>query len=420
MSGQNYSGSFFLDHHPEWGDEVLRKKDQSVQHPLEINEPFAWVLGVICVVGFALNFEIIVHILYDKNMLLKPKYIIQLAIAFSGLLILFAIAIVVINFCFGPSDFLCHFFVAFLMGISYNCFLLNYSLFLIECFVAISFPIWHLVYVTPRRVVYGLIGLNLVMAMAMEWPLIIGTIPVRCALQPSHGLYLNGTASILFGLSFAFCFIDFVIAWLYLPRSSSQQAAVIIPSIIISPPSPLINNAIDYNPASPVQDIEVQDSSYQHPPGCRRLSVITEKLENDEDIETTDEDEVSDSNAVRVDVRAIPDDISCTPLSPIEWRAIKAFLIGVLPLFLIPLPLFTFYFSFHLICEQTNSSSSSFVEHQQQQSDQCTDLTWLTPYLFFLLVSLHSLVNPITSLRLKEFQRPSPIRRLRIRMMPWL
>ena len=179
MSEQNYSDSFFLDHHPEWGDEVLRKKDQSVQHPLEINEPFAWVLGVICVVGFALNFEIIVHILYDKNMLQKPKYIIKLAIAFSVLLILFAISIVVINFCFGPSDFLCHFFVAFLMGISYNCFLLNYSLFLIECFVAISFPIWHLVYVTPRRVVYGLIGL---MAMAMEWPLIIGTIPVRCAL----------------------------------------------------------------------------------------------------------------------------------------------------------------------------------------------------------------------------------------------
>ena len=94
MSEQNYSDSFFLDHHPEWGDEVLRKKDRSVQHPLEINEPFAWVLGVICVVGCALNFEIIVHILYDKNMLQKSKYIIQLAIAFSGLLIFFAIAIV--------------------------------------------------------------------------------------------------------------------------------------------------------------------------------------------------------------------------------------------------------------------------------------------------------------------------------------
>lgn len=112
------------------------------------------------------------------------------------------------------------------------------------------------------------------------------------------------------------------------------------------------------------------------------------------------------------------DIISCNPLSPLEWRLLKMFLIGVVPLSLIPLPLFLFYFSFHLYCEQLNSSSSTGL---QQQSEQCSDITWLLPYLYFLLVSLHSLINPITSLWLnKDFQRPSPIRRQRMRMMSYL
>ena len=57
---------------PEWGDEVLRNKDQSVKHAMEINEPFAWVLGTICIVGLMVHWEIITHIWYDKQMRLKP------------------------------------------------------------------------------------------------------------------------------------------------------------------------------------------------------------------------------------------------------------------------------------------------------------------------------------------------------------
>ena len=106
--------------------------------------------------------------------------------------------------------------------------------------------------------------------------------------------------------------------------------------------------------------------------------------------------------------------VSCIPLSRMEWKASKRFLIGVIPLFLIPLPLFVVYFFYYLTCQQFHHSSES----QQSQLEQCTDLTWLIPYLFYLLQSLHSLVNPITSLWLNnDFQRPSPIKRLRMRMM---
>ena len=54
--------------HPEWGDEVLRNNDDSVKHPMEINLFMAWLLGAICFVGLALNFEIIIRILYDRTM----------------------------------------------------------------------------------------------------------------------------------------------------------------------------------------------------------------------------------------------------------------------------------------------------------------------------------------------------------------
>ena len=124
--------SFLIVDHPEWGDEVARNKDRTVKHPMEINEPLAWILGTICLAGLSVHCEIIIHILYDKAMRLQPKYVVQLAIALSGLLILFDIALVILHFCFGPNEIVCHFFVSFLLGISYNCFLLNYSLSLID------------------------------------------------------------------------------------------------------------------------------------------------------------------------------------------------------------------------------------------------------------------------------------------------
>ena len=468
----NFTG-VLIDDRPEWGDQVLRHKDQSVVHPIKINEFLAWILGTICLFGFPLNFEIIIHILYDQTMRLKPKYIIQLAIVFSGVLILLAIGVIIFNFCFGPYEILCHLFVSFFLGISYNCFILNYFLYLIECFVAIAFPLWHRVYVTPRPVVYGLIGLNLILALAMEWPFICGMIPVRCAIQPSHGQIINSVWPVLFILSLVFLCINYAITWTHLPRSSLPSAAAVaatvaIPSIITSSPSPAddVDGAVDYPNQSPIEEeegkiveiiiilndqtgdeatigklvpatesavitmtpdpstislsleMEIQNTIQQR---RRRLSVIPEVSETVDQDETSSIDMTYSGDSGRSDdyedhCTTIPDDVSCTPFSPIEWKSIKMFLIGVVPLFLIPLPLFLFYFFFHLYCEQLDSSPST--NGQQQQLEQCSDLNWLMSYLFFILVSLHTLVNPITSLWLnKDFQRPSSIRRQRMQVM---
>ena len=87
--------------------------------------------------------------------------------------------------------------------------------------IAITFPFRHLTQVTPRRVVYGLIGLNLTMALTVKFQFISGMLlEVRCAFQMSdrqarqvyffvlhcHPLYLyplmpvdaQNTASVLF------------------------------------------------------------------------------------------------------------------------------------------------------------------------------------------------------------------------------
>lgn len=233
----NTSSFYFNGYHPEWGDEVLRNKDRSVKHPMEINEPFAWVLGTICIVGLLVHLEIITHIFYDKTMRLKSKYLIQLAIAFSDLFIIFAVTVVILHFVYGPNETVCHIFVVFFLSISYNCFFLNYFLSVIECFVAITFPLWHHVYVTPQLVGHCLIGLNLTMILSMEWPFISGLLPVRCALQPIHGLIINGISSVLFLLCFNLCCIDFGITLFHL-RRTHLPIAVAIPLIIISPPSP--------------------------------------------------------------------------------------------------------------------------------------------------------------------------------------
>ena len=168
-------------------------------------------------------------------------------------------------------------------------------------------------------------------------------------------------------------------------------------------------------------EVEIQNMIQQR---RRRLSVIPEEPQTVDQDETTSIDMTYSGDSGRSDdyedyFTAIPDDvISCNPLSPLELRSFKMFLIGVVPLFLIPLPIFIIYFFFHLHCEvQFNSSST---DYQPQQLEQCSDNIWLIPYLYFLLGSLHSLVNPITSLCLnKDFQRPWPaIRRCRMQMMP--
>ena len=111
--------------------------------------------------------------------------------------------------------------------------------------------------VTPRRVIYGLIGLNLAMALAMEWPFIIGALEVRCALQFNQGLYANGTSSVLFVLCFILCCVDFVVTWLHIPRCESSRVV----AVAYSPadPTAAVVAIQEVNDREPLETVEMQN-----------------------------------------------------------------------------------------------------------------------------------------------------------------
>lgn len=81
VSGGNNISSLIVFEHPEWGDDVVRNKDGTVKHPFDMMNIYVEIcLGVLCWFGFPLNFEVILRIIYDRNLRRKPQYIFQLSI----------------------------------------------------------------------------------------------------------------------------------------------------------------------------------------------------------------------------------------------------------------------------------------------------------------------------------------------------
>lgn len=84
-----------------------------------------------------------------------------------------------------------------------------------------------------------------------------------------------------------------------------------------------------------------------------------------------------------------------------ELKAIKTFLVGIIPLFMLPLPGIIFIFSYDELC----------LFYVSFPTEVCNDLTWLLPYVP-VVFGLHALASPIMSLRLNiDFAPTSPIGR---------
>ena len=215
--------------HADWGN-VVRKLNGQVQHPIELNGWFVTVLALLCSVAFQPNVELFMRIAGDKTLCRKPRCVIQLFTICSSLFTLYT-NVVQCNHFFvkmkgkGRRDAvlaeeeLCHFFVS-IFGVSYGTFMLNNLASLVECFVFLTFPLWHEEKVTVRRVVYWLIGLNSALVGAMKWPFLSGALPVRCAIQGLHNLTLQVILLFLFVFCFVFLVADFIQIWQLLPRAA--------------------------------------------------------------------------------------------------------------------------------------------------------------------------------------------------------
>jgi len=212
--------------HINWGD-VVRKLNGKVLHPIELSGWFVAFLALLCSVAFQPNVELFCRIASDKTLLRKPQYVIQLFIVCSNLFTLYTNVVQSSHFVLNQSTNgtdagdepvvaavedddddvdargMCHMFV-FVFGISYGTFLFNNLASLVECFVFLTFPLWHDDNVTVRCVVYWLIGLNSALIGAMKWPFVIGALPIHCAIQGLHNLTLQVILLFLFVFGFSF------------------------------------------------------------------------------------------------------------------------------------------------------------------------------------------------------------------------
>ena len=75
---------------------------------------------------------------------------------------------------------------------------------------------------------------------------------------------------------------------------------------------------------------------------------------------------------------------SSATLSRLEWKVTLFFLFGSIPLLLIPLPLFIFYYSFYYF--NCNHKSSALINvNRLEVKETCDGITWLIPYMFYIL-----------------------------------
>ena len=362
----------------DWGD-VVRRFDSSVLHPIELNVCFVLFLFAICAFGFPLNFEIVYRIVYENNLHSKSHYIIKLFMTFSSLFTLFTNVVQICHFIFRRSEQfseqLCNFFIS-IVGLSYITFLFNLFMSLIDCCVLINFPLWHERKATPRRAVYSLIVLNVSLVMAMKWMFISRVLPVVCAVQTLHQFTLKVTVvTLLLSCVIVLC-VNFILIWRLLPEASM--------AIAIQVSRILINQA---DAAQQQQTEEIKMGQLNH-----YLAISS--------VSTIQQDSPTDTTGSPLTVDSSSDDT----LRQMELKAIKTFLFGIIPLFLMPLTAIISIFSYKNLC----------LYFWHYPAEECNDIAWLFPY-FPVVFSVHALVSPVVSLRInQDFASPCPLRRFRI------
>lgn len=183
--------------HPDWGYSVLRNENGNITDPMELAKSFYvfFFNFVNCLSSLPINVYLAFVILYYDHLRNDPNYIIQLNVILSNLLSLVIDTGETIYYL-QPDEGLCHFFIA-TNGLSYETFLFNTLLLVIDRFVCITHLRWHRKKVTRRFVAIWSLVLNVMFVMILDCVYILGLIPLRCAHQKSHVITLVVTWSIL-------------------------------------------------------------------------------------------------------------------------------------------------------------------------------------------------------------------------------
>lgn len=326
----NNNLSLIVFEHPEWGDLIFRDQNGRIKNPLEPNI-YVFIFNCLCCF-ISLPANLCVAILMLKRHLVsKARHIILLHLVLSSLFTSFNDIIAIIYYIW-PMESLCCIYES-TIGLSYVAFCFNLLLSLIDHCVAITNPLWHRRNVTLRPTIIWPFVLNFILALSVKWMFISGTaLQMCCAIQVVHFEALVVTWLVLCLSCLIFLVIVYVKTWQVLPRPS-RTVNVQVETILIDVPS---------NTKSKLE---------------RTNTGMSVHMGND-------------------------------AITRMELEATKTFLIGAIPLLLLPLPGLIYSFS-TLICLY------------QGTAQNCDTMTSLVAY-FEKLMSLHAVVHPITNLLINK------------------
>ena len=161
--------------------ELVEVLDGSVTIPIERNAIFIIVELILSIVGILMNIFIACIIIFSKPLRTKPRNVFLLGLILSNLS---AFVPVCMEFAYfiSPNHKLCQMYVA-IVGLPYVLFLTNLLLALIDRYVAIVHPLWHMDKVTFRFAFFSQLGASIFISVIYKFAYIAQFIPLNCEMQ---------------------------------------------------------------------------------------------------------------------------------------------------------------------------------------------------------------------------------------------
>ena len=372
--GEEFSSNSTLNESFSWKnwDGVIRDVNGSARNPVKVNF-IIFIFNCICfTIGLPLNCFMTATILCKKRFYHKARNIFQLVIAFCDFFTLFLTLIKIVYYKW-PNEELCLIFVA-LAGLPYTAFFFNLLLLLIDRYVSISHALWHHRKVTVRFVLFWLIFFNLILVFAVKWPYIGQFVPLKCEITFSS----TSTFQVVLFIELISCFVFHIAGFRKAKKLLQSSRSIRVNSVKSNAKGKKIKSVHRFKRGEQqenktnFEEIEMKvlgnTFTFANPPSRRAAAATTERS--------------------RITVHR-----SKANLCRLEMKTNKTFLVGLVPILLLPCPLLMYFAFRNFICIPLFG-------------DKSCNYGWLATY-FRELILLHVLVYVIISIwRNNDFTWP--------------
>lgn len=331
------------------------------QNPIHLNA-FVMVTHLICcIIGIPVNGLIACAILYLKRLRSKPRNVFMLGLILSN----FSSFVPVLSefaYYHFPSDELCKFYVA-VVGLPYVLFLTNMFLALIDRYVAVVYPMWHLKKITVTLAVVVQLIASLSISLLYKFVYVIGRSPLACEVPLRQ---VNVIAVSLMTLYFSCVVTQYIVYRQTRDILRGYRKGQTIANVSFSNKTP---NLCTSKRAS----VQQQAGS---PKECN-----PEHINQGEPVplDVKQNDEQENGTTVKLNLS-----ISNQTVDRLELEASRTVVAGVTSLTIMTGPFILFTLAL-LICRL-------FYENQV-----CSSIAWLAPY-FKELVVIHAVYHPLMHL----------------------